>query len=55
LNFRGEFVQSLDDAGAVLLVPHPHSNVEGFDFHAVILATDETQMKHGFLCEERIE
>jgi hypothetical protein len=22
--------------------------VKGFDFHAVILATDETQMKHGF-------
>jgi hypothetical protein len=25
-----------------------HADMQGFDFHAVILATDETQMKHGF-------
>jgi hypothetical protein len=25
-----------------------HADMQGFDFHTVILATDETQMKHGF-------
>jgi hypothetical protein len=27
-----------------LLVPHPHADVEGFDFHAVILATDPSSV-----------
>jgi hypothetical protein len=27
---------------------HAHVDVQGFDFHAAILATDETQMKHRF-------